>query len=273
MLAASLVAACSAFAGPGRPHFARPATPRGASPIALDLGSYCFLAPSLCAPPEPAPLQLLHEISAAAEGFSHLYYAALQSHYFETTALQAFVLVSVGDIGAQAIENQHAEGAPPIDLKRTMRMGTLGLFIAGVGTARWLQFLEQNVPANGSAQAVMEKACLDATIWAPIANTLYLVLTPLLEGVKPEAVASDVKAKFVPVMRAEVMTYFPYNLISFSLIPPLLRPFTTGFVSMCFAIYISWITHNERAVEPAVEPAGELCPGGEGDAEGCLVYG
>ena len=30
-------------------------------------------------------------------------------------------------------------------------------------------------------------------------------------------------------------------------VPPLLRPFSTGFVSMCFAVYISWITHRREA--------------------------
>lgn len=31
-------------------------------------------------------------------------------------------------------------------------------------------------------------------------------------------------------------------------VPPLLRPFSTGFVSMCFAVYISWITHRREAM-------------------------
>jgi hypothetical protein len=43
----------------------------------------------------------------------------------------------------------------------------------------------------------------------------------------------------------ELSTFFPYNLIAFSLIPPLLRPFTTGLLSMCFSIYISWVTHQQ----------------------------
>ena len=52
-------------------------------------------------------------------------------------------------------------------------------------------------------------------------------------------------------MKTELCTFFPYNLISFSLIPPLVRPFTTGFVSMCFAVYMSWITHQQEGSEAA----------------------
>ena len=33
-------------------------------------------------------------------------------------------------------------------------------------------------------------------------------------------------------MKTELKTFFPYNLLSFSLVPPLVRPFTTGVVSM-----------------------------------------
>ena len=47
-------------------------------------------------------------------------------------------------------------------------------------------------------------------------------------------------------MKTELMTFFPYNLVSFSVIPPLLRPFTTGFVSMCFSVYISYVTHQHH---------------------------
>ena len=61
-----------------------------------------------------------------------------------------------------------------------------------------------------------------------------------------EAVKEKVAAKFVPVMQTELCTFFPYNLVSFSLIPPLLRPFTTGFVSMCFSVYISYVTHQDH---------------------------
>jgi hypothetical protein len=80
------------------------------------------------------------------------------------------------------------------------------------------------------------------------------VLTPLLEGQSVEQVRRMLNKEFVPVMRAELSTFFPYNLVSFSLIPPLVRPFTTAFVSMCFAVFISYTTHkgSDSAVpEPA----------------------
>merc|ERR1712166_418221 len=79
---------------------------------------------------------------------------------------------------------------------------------------------------------------------APIANTAYLILTPLTEGASLEEVGAQLGENFLPVMKTEMGTFFPYNLVAFSLIPPLVRPFSTGLLSMCFSIYISLTTHN-----------------------------
>ncbi len=127
----------------------------------------------------------------------------------------------------------------------------LGLFIAGFGTSTWLQHLEGALPGHATVGRVLEKASLDACLWAPLANTAYLILVPLLEGKSPAEVQTMLNQRFIPVMQTELSTFFPYNLISFSLINPLYRPFTTGFVSMCFAIYMSWVTHNPTPSEEA----------------------
>lgn len=206
---------------------------------------------------------------------------SLHEHYYLTTAVQACTLVSIGDVFAQLIElraAQKKEGASQLALEdydptRTVRMGCLGLFIGGLGTAAWLRQLERALPMRDAHQysafsnlpvwayapvlrtvgidqatladtyVVVVKAFLDACFWAPIANSAYLVLTPLSEGKSVEEVRGMLRERFVPVMKTELKTFFPYNLLSFSLVPPLVRPFTTGVVSMCFAVYISYMTH------------------------------
>ena len=128
-------------------------------------------------------------------------------------------------------------------------MACLGLVVGGVGTSHWLAFLEARLPGHGSAAVVVAKAVLDATLWAPVANTAYLAATPLLEGRGAGECAAEVRENFVPVMRTELATFLPYNLLSFALVPPLLRPFTTGFVSMCFSVYLSWVMHRHGSQE------------------------
>lgn len=90
---------------------------------------------------------------------------------------------------------------------------------------------------------------IDACIWAPIANGAYLGLTPLVEGAGFKRAGEIVRERFAEVMKTELKTFTPYNLVAFSLIPPLMRPFSTGFVSMCFGVYISYVTHLSSDIE------------------------
>jgi len=79
------------------------------------------------------------------------YIAALHEHYYVTASLQAFPLVSLGDLVAQMIERNGADGVekPPLDLQRTLRMGMLGTLVGGLGTATWLRWLEGHISCVG----------------------------------------------------------------------------------------------------------------------------
>ena len=75
------------------------------------------------------------------------------------------------------------------------------------------------------------------------------VLTPLSEGVDPMSVLDSLEENFLPVMQSEWSVFLPYNLVAFAFLPSFIRPFTTGFVSMLFSTYLSWITHLEPKVQ------------------------
>mmetsp|Transcript_3320 Transcript_3320/g.5508 ORF Transcript_3320/g.5508 Transcript_3320/m.5508 type:complete len:117 (-) Transcript_3320:54-404(-) len=103
---------------------------------------------------------------------------------------------------------------------------------------------------------------LDGCVWAPIANTAYLIFTPLLEGEDLDFVKEKLTNRFVPVMKAELSTFLPYNLVSFSMIPPLIRPFSTGFLSMCFAVYLSIVSHESEEDTSCVGLSAKQLPQG-----------
>eukprot|EP00320_Phaeocystis_rex_P003348 CAMPEP_0119061650 /NCGR_PEP_ID=MMETSP1178-20130426/5424_1 /TAXON_ID=33656 /ORGANISM="unid sp, Strain CCMP2000" /LENGTH=283 /DNA_ID=CAMNT_0007042879 /DNA_START=57 /DNA_END=908 /DNA_ORIENTATION=- len=220
------------------------------------------------------------------------YVSALHEHYYATASLQAFPLVCVGDLIAQLIERRKAddlEEQQRLDLARTLQMGMLGTLIGGLGTATWLRWLEGHVhtisdlpvwlyepvlraletyaPEHGVGLdsvtddlLVLVKAVLDSCVWAPIENTLFLILTPLIEGASFDEVGGLVNENFFAVMQTELGAFFPYNLVAFSLVPPLLRPFSTGLASMCFSVYISLTTHTEPPA-PHLSVVAETGPG------------
>jgi hypothetical protein len=223
------------------------------------------------------------------------YLNALNDHYLPTTCLQAGVLGSIGDVLAQAIDRN--ETASSLDWQRACRTGTLGVVIGGIGDAMWLRYLEEpglfepiirtfdrfgadhGVALDPDVFLVVIKTTLDAFVWAPIANSLYLVLTPLSEGVDLTSVVDSLVENFLPVMQSEWSVFLPYNLLAFALFPPFIRPFTTGFVSMLFSTYLSWITHLEPRVQATAEGLNEglgeqlgelLVPVAVGGTEGAL---
>jgi len=73
------------------------------------------------------------------------YNEALRVNYDLTAAVQAFILVGMGDAIAQKIEKIE------FDPVRTFRMGSLGLVIGGIGTSHWLKFLESQLPGHATA--------------------------------------------------------------------------------------------------------------------------
>ena len=131
------------------------------------------------------------------------YLNSLHDHYYLTTAVQACTLVSAGDVFAQLIELRAAHkgkaGSQQLDcgsrleqlcgfpLKnyetaRTARMGVLGLFIGGLGTAAWLRYIENTLPLRDSHE-YSAYTNLPTWVYAPLLRLFQL------EGVDQAVVA------------------------------------------------------------------------------------
>ena len=123
-------------------------------------------------PPPPAPstieaalstieagtTQVCSALVSEAENAMNSYNEALRTNYDVTTAIQAFVLVGIGDLIAQTIEMKaaasHQVGCTDTNAQfdpiRTFRMGSLGLLIGGIGTSHWLKWLESELPGHAA---------------------------------------------------------------------------------------------------------------------------
>ena len=130
------------------------------------------------------------------------YLNSLHDHYYLTTAVQACALVSAGDVFAQLIELRAAhkgrDGSPldcgsrlerlcgfPLknyETTRTARMGVLGLFIGGLGTAAWLRYIENTLPLRDSHE-YSAYTNLPTWVYAPLLRLFQL------EGVDQAVVA------------------------------------------------------------------------------------
>jgi hypothetical protein len=136
-----------------------------APPPPMSIHQMLAMLTKAAAPPHPLPPPPLQMALAAVEASAaqiksaamdsavmdeatrlvNAYNEALRTNYDLTTAVQAFVLVGVGDAIAQKIEKLD------FDPVRTLRMGSLGLVIGGIGTSHWLKFLESQLPGHATA--------------------------------------------------------------------------------------------------------------------------
>ena len=88
----------------------------------------------------------------------------------------------------------------------------------------------------------MRKAATDYSVWAPFANTCYLLGVPLLTGHDVAAALQTLQAGFASVMLLELSIFAPYNIFAFRNISLNYRPavsaalaflFTVGLAGLC----------------------------------------
>ena len=84
---------------------------------------------------------------------------------------------------------------------------------------------------------MLRKTFTDYTCWAPLANSAYLLLVPLMTGHGGLADAtSALQQGFLSVMLLEASIFMPYNLLAFNSIPAPLRPPCGSVLSAIFTI-------------------------------------
>lgn len=138
-----------------------------------------------------------------------------------------------------------------MDASHVAAMGLLAACLSGGLNAVWLRQLERRVPGK-TRRAVLTKTAADFCIAGVIANSLYLVLVPLLTasfagGTDCAAALAHPLGGWTPesfrsVMTLEACTFTPYNLFAFRLVPPDLRPLAAAMVSATCTVGLSAIT-------------------------------
>lgn len=166
------------------------------------------------------------------------YRQAMDTHYLPMSAAQQCVLRGSADAAGFLIS-----GAP-IDPSHVAAMATLGFLVSGLGGASWLAHLEEALGGGTARSDVVRKTLSDYSCWAPVANSCYLFLVPLMMGHGVEAAANTLQSGFVSVMLLEAAIFMPYNLLAFNSIPAALRPPCEGLFAALFTIGLGIITSS-----------------------------
>ena len=219
---AGLLPSASALRGPPAAHAAGPRRRVAAEPQLV-------LAPApLDASGTARALGLYRQLAESPDS-----YAAL-------AGVQAGVLACGSDVAAQRMHSL------PLNLPHVFAMGTLGCLLSGAFNAVWLRQLEARFPGSGS-DAIAAKTSTDYAC-ATLINSAYLLAVPLLAaafaggGGEVGLLDGWTTEGFRDVMLLELVTFTPYNLCAFKLVPPNLRPLTSAGLSAASTVVISGVT-------------------------------
>jgi hypothetical protein len=176
-------------------------------------------------------------------GVQALYEQALSSSehaYILLAAAQSALLGGCADAASQQMLQ------PSVDASHVAAMAVLAACLSGGLNAVWLRQLERRVPGQSDG-AVLMKTAADYIIAGTIANSLYLVLVPLLTAAFAGGALDDPLGGWTPegfrsVMLLEACTFAPYNIFAFRLVPPNLRPLAAAMVSATCTVVLSAIT-------------------------------
>lgn len=170
--------------------------------------------------------------------------------YLATACATSCVLRGASDLASQAWALGGMDG---VSFAHGAAMATMGLTLSGLCGASWLRLLE-NMCGDGKTPAdAARKAAADFVCWAPLANSAYLLGVPFLTALYSTHLCGAVcevsltqsldtlRTGFGSAMQLEASIFVPYNLISFKLIPPTLRPQTTAVMCAFFTMGLSHI--------------------------------
>lgn len=200
------------------------------------------------APPLPAriglpplaarsPADVLHTRSAGERlAIAAKRYRVLsETHYLPMAATQSGLLRGAADGVGQALTHGS------VDPVHVGIVATIGFIISGLGGAIWLRHLDSKLGSGTHNTLVLRKTLTDYTCWAPVANSCWLLLVPLLMGSSVEEAATSLHAGFASVMMLEASIFMPYNLLAFSSIPASLRPPCEALLAAVFTIGLGMI--------------------------------
>jgi len=182
-------------------------------------------------------VKTVRDAASAYERFS-------KEQYLAVACIQSGILRSSSDLVAQSLRD-----VPALDFAHAAAMGTMGVVFSGLIGASWLRLLESKLVGSGtSSQDVLKKAAADFCLYAPFANSAYLLCVPLLTALYtggadmntlPAAAIDTWEQGIVAVMMLELSLFAPYNVLSFRFIPAQLRPQTTSAMCAGFTVALS----------------------------------
>jgi hypothetical protein len=145
----------------------------------------------------------------------------------------------------------HEAVAVAFDWKRFFAAGAIGVFFGGCVYP--LAYAKLDAVWTGTALAtVTKKSIVEIATVGILVNSCSMISRGLCRGDKEAStVALHVAQELPTVTRNDFLVWFPYNMLAFSIIPSVVRPFSAIFMEASWQAYISLRSHDFDALSDA----------------------
>ncbi|XP_003388107.1 PREDICTED: mpv17-like protein 2 isoform X1 [Amphimedon queenslandica] len=170
-----------------------------------------------------------------------LVYDTLFSRYLLfTNTVVSCGLEALGDLLVQKYEKNSEQ---EIDWARTKRMAVIG-FILGPPEHYWFKFLDKRYPGRGVV-SVFKKVTLDEVINGPACVIVFFLGMNKMSGMNWTDSYNDMKKKFWPVYKTELIVWPAAQVLNFFFVPPALRVTYISAVYLGWVMYLSYYQHKK----------------------------
>jgi hypothetical protein len=134
--------------------------------------------------------------------------------------------------------------ASRLDWLRFASAAVIGVFFGGLVYPQAYATLDA-IWVGTSFFTVVKKSVVEIATVGIFVNTISMTSRGVLRGDKePEQVVHHVAKELPTVTKNDCLVWLPYNLLAFSVVPPVLRPTTTAMMEASWQTYISLRSHD-----------------------------
>ena len=144
------------------------------------------------------------------------------------------------------------------DGRRTLRMGIMGVIIGPIQRT-WFLTLERFIPPTSKIQ-IVKKLIVDQTIYGPFIIFFFYSLSATLAGKDFHEVKLLLQERYIKTILTAYKVWPFVQAVNFSVVPLQHRANFVQIVSLCWNMYLSWMSNKPVGSNVERQTRGELVP-------------
>ena len=162
------------------------------------------------------------------------------------------MLLTTSDILTQQLVEKNGSSH---DCRRSLRMGVMGLIIGPIQRT-WFLTLERFIPPTSKIQ-IVKKLIIDQTIYGPFIVFFFYTLSGTLAGKEFHEIKLLLQERYIKTMFTAYKVWPFVQAVNFSLVPLQHRANFVQVVSLCWNMYLSWMSNKPISGDIELETAGD----------------